>query len=202
MRIIGITGRSGCGKSTVSSHYRALGYQVADADLVARQVLEPGSDCIPMLVQQFGADILDETGGIQRRLLADRAFAQPDGSRRLVSITHPEIVRRLLDQAEQARQAGKELFFVDGAVIVGAPFERYCDQIVLVSAPLEESVRRICDRDGISKESARRRLDAQLSEETLRAACAWEIRNDSSLEHLLQQADEVLEHLRKVGCDC
>ena len=66
----------------------------------------------------------------------------------------------------------------------------------MVSAPLEESVRRICARDGISEESARRRLDAQLSEETLRAACAWEIRNDSTLTGLLEQADRVLEHLK------
>nr|WP_317407429.1 dephospho-CoA kinase [Fournierella massiliensis] len=196
MRTIGITGRSGCGKSTVSAHYRALGYRVADADLVARQVLEPGSACIPLLVEQFGADILDEAGGIQRRLLADRAFARPDGSQRLVSITHPEIVRRLLQESEEARQAGQDVFFVDGAVIVGAPFELYCDGIILVSAPLEESVRRICARDGISEESARRRLDAQLSEETLRAACAWEIRNDSTLTGLLEQADRVLEHLK------
>ena len=86
MRTIGITGRSGCGKSTVSAHYRALGYRVADADLVARQVLEPGSACIPLLVEQFGADILNrQAGGIQRRLLADRAFARPDGSQRLVT---------------------------------------------------------------------------------------------------------------------
>ena len=196
MRTIGITGRSGCGKSTVSAHYRALGYRVADADLVARQVLEPGSACIPLLVEQFGADILDEAGGIQRRLLADRAFARPDGSQRLVSITHPEIVRRLLQEGEQVRQAGQDVFFVDGAVIVGAPFEPYCDGIILVSAPLEESVKRICARDGISEESARRRLDAQLSEETLRAACAWEIRNDSTLTCLLEQADWVLERLK------
>lgn len=196
MRTIGITGRSGCGKSTVSAHYRALGYRVADADLVVRQVLEPGSACIPLLVEQFGADILDEAGGIQRRLLADRAFARPDGSQRLVSITHPEIIRRLLQEGQQARQAGQEVFFVDGAVIVGAPFELYCDGIILVSAPLEESVKRICARDGISEESARRRLDAQLSEETLRAACAWEIRNDGTLAGLLEQADQVLEHLK------
>ena len=90
---------------------------------MARQVLEPGSACIPLLVEQFGADILDEEGGIQRRLLADRAFARPDGSQRLVSITHPEIVRRLLQEGEEARQAEQDVFFVDGAVIVGAPFE-------------------------------------------------------------------------------
>lgn len=194
MRIIGITGRSGCGKSTVSAHYRALGHLVADADRVARQVLEPGSPCLAQLQAAFGADILKD-GVLDRRLLADRAFAMPDGAQKLVDITHPEILRRLLAQAKQARQEGRELFFVDGAVIVNAPLEPYCDAILLVTAPLEQSVERICQRDGISPQSARLRLDAQMPEEQLKAACAACICNDGTLQHLLAQADAVLAKL-------
>ncbi len=196
MKIIGLTGRSGCGKSTVSAYYRQLGYPVADADLVARQVLGPGSSCIPKLVEAFGPDILGPDGKVRRRLLADRAFSRPDGSDILVKITHPEINRRLLEQAYAAEKMGSALFFVDGAVIVGAPFESCCDAILLVSAPLEDSVRRICARDSISEESARRRLDAQLSEETLRAASRVEIRNDSDLPTLLLRAEQALDTLK------
>ena len=194
MRIIGITGRSGCGKSTVSAHYRALGHLVAGAGQVARQVLEPGSPCLAQLQAAFGADILKD-GVLDRRLLADRAFAMPDGAQKLVDITHPEILRRLLAQAKQARQEGRELFFVDGAVIVNAPLEPYCDAILLVTAPLEQSVERICQRDGISPQSARLRLDAQMPEEQLKAACAACICNDGTLQHLLAQADAVLAKL-------
>lgn len=196
MKIIGLTGRSGCGKSTVAAYYRELGYPVVDADQIARQVLEPGSACIAPLVQAFGQEILDEQGAIQRRVLADKAFAQPDGSQKLVNITHPEIVRRLLEKAEQAKQVGCDLFFVDGAIIIGAPFEAYCDAIVLVTAPQQASIQRICARDGISEESARLRLAAQRSEEELRAASQAEIRNDSTLQVLLERADDALNRLK------
>lgn len=196
MRIIGLTGRSGSGKSTVAAFYRSQGYPVADADQVARRVLEPGSACLPALVRCFGADILDEQGRVRRPLLAHRAYADPGHTRALVEITHPEIVRRLLEMAQQARQGGADLFFADGAVIVGAPFERHCDAIVLVSAPEADCVRRIRARDGLTVEEARARLTAQLPEERLRAAANEEIRNDSGQAALLLRAAAVLEHLK------
>ncbi len=196
MKIIGLTGRSGCGKSTVAQHYREMGLPVADADLAARKALAPGSPCIPLLQKEFGEDILDEKGAVRRHLLADRAFARPDGSQVLIKITHAEIVRLLLLEAEKARQNGEPLFLVDGAVIVGAPFEKHCDGIVVVTAPLEESIRRICSRDNITPESAKARLDAQISEQALRKAAMYEIRNDSGLEQLLSSADQVLAYLK------
>ena len=79
MQIIGITGRSGCGKSTLTDSIRAAGFRCVDADQVAREVLLPGSPCIVQLQQEFGADIADEAGQVRRRLLADRAFATPQG---------------------------------------------------------------------------------------------------------------------------
>ena len=157
MKIIGITGRSGSGKSAVSALYRQLGYTVADADLVARQVLEPGSPCLAKLAEAFGDDLLTPEGTVNRQLLADRAFRDEAGTQKLVSITHPEIIARLLAAADEAKSRGEALFFVDGAVIVGAPFEKHCDAIWLVSAPYEQSVARIRKRDGLTRRQARAR---------------------------------------------
>ena len=196
MQIIGITGRSGCGKSTLTDSIRAAGFRCVDADQVAREVLLPGSPCIVQLQQEFGADIVDEAGQVRRRLLADRAFATPQGTARLTAITQPEIYHRLDLAMAEARQAGEKLFFVDGAVIVGAPFERCCHAIVLVTAPEEDCLRRICARDGLAPEEARARLAAQLPEERLRAAANEEIRNDSGEAALLLRAAAVLEHLK------
>ena len=193
MKVIGITGRSGCGKSAVSALYRQLGYTVADADLVARQVLEPGSPCIGKLTEAFGPDLITPQGTVNRQLLADRAFRDEESTQRLVSITHPEIVARLLAAANEAKSRGETLFFVDGAVIVGAPFEKYCDAIWLVSAPYEQSVARIRKRDGLTRQQARARLAAQLPVRTLRKAAAREIRNDKDMEHLRRQALTALE---------
>ena len=141
--LIAITGRSGSGKSQVRRLYESQGWPVCDADLVARQVLEPGSDCLPLLQQRFGADILDEQGNLRRRLLADRAFATPEGTADLTSITHPEILRRILEQHRQAEKAGSPLFFVDGAVIVGYSLQPYCRRIVLVRTGDAVACRRI-----------------------------------------------------------
>lgn len=193
MKVIGITGRSGCGKSAVSALYRQLGYTVADADLVARQVLEPGSPCIGKLTEAFGPDLITPQGTVNRQLLADRAFRDEESTQRLVSITHPEIVARLLAAANEAKSRGETLFFVDGAVIVGAPFEKHCDAIWLVSAPYEQSVARIRKRDGLTRQQARARLAAQLPVRTLRKAAAREIRNDKDMEHLQRQALTALE---------
>ena len=189
MQIIGITGRSGCGKSTLTDSIRTAGFRCVDADQVAREVLLPGSPCIVQLQQEFGADIVDEAGQVRRRLLADRAFATPQGTARLTAITQPEIYHRLDLAMAEARQAGEKLFFVDGAVIVGTPFQKRCSHLVLVAAPYETSVQRICARDGIALEMARRRLDAQLPENVLRAAADFVIENDGTLQQMQQRCN-------------
>ena len=89
MKVIGITGRSGCGKSTLTNMIREQKYPCVDADQLSRNILEPGSSCRAPLAEAFGKDILDDNGALRRRLLADRAFATPEGTARLNEITHP-----------------------------------------------------------------------------------------------------------------
>lgn len=197
MKIIGITGRSGCGKSSATNFLREQGYPCIDADLVAREVLLPGSACIPQLQALFGADIADEHGQVRRRLLADRAFATPEGTAALTGVTQPEILRRIDAALAEAEAAGAKLAFVDGAVIVGTPFEAKCDALLLVTAPYDTSVVRICARDGIAPEMARRRLDAQTPLETLRAAATAELVNDGTPEQLRQKLQLLLRELEK-----
>lgn len=195
MKIIGITGRSGCGKSSATKFLAQQGYPCIDADLVAREVLLPGSPCLAELQAHFGEDILDETGALRRRLLADRAFATPEGTRTLTEITQPEILRRIEDRLAQAKENGAAMAFVDGAVIVGTPFEARCDELVLITAPYERSVERICARDGIAPKMARRRLDAQTPLETLRAAATTEIVNDGTTQELETRIKAYLQSL-------
>lgn len=197
MKIVGITGRSGCGKSSATKFLAQQGYPCIDADQVAREVMLPGSPCLAALQAHFGADILDETGVLRRRLLADRAFATPEGTRLLTELTQPEILRRIEADLQCAQEAGAELAFVDGAVIVGSPFQARCDELVLITAPYEVSVQRICARDGIAPEMARRRLDAQTPLEQLRAAATVEIANDGTPQQLQMRIRELLQTLRK-----
>lgn len=197
--IVAVTGRSGSGKSTVAAYYREAGYPVLDADREARAVTEPGSPVLELLQRQFGADVLDETGALRRRLLAQRAFAAPEGTRALTRITHPAIIARLLDGAERARRAGAPLCFVDGSSIIGEAFEPYCDAFVVVTAPAEKELARIQARDRISQQEAQARLAVQLPQETMAARADYVIQNNGTLEHLRQQARQVLEALLQQG---
>ena len=196
---LGITGRSGCGKSTVTAVFAGHGVPLADADQISREILLPGSPLLPALAERFGADILKADGTLDRRLLADRAFATPKGTAALTDITQPEILRRIDAALDEARRGGADLAFVDGAVIVGTPFEARCDALILVTAPYETSVARICARDGIAPEMARRRLDAQTPLETLRAAATAELVNDSTPDALREKLRSVLNGLEKEG---
>lgn len=195
MITLGITGRSGCGKSTVTAVFARRGVPVADADQIAREILQPGSPLLPRLAQRFGEDIFNEEGVLNRRLLADRAFVSPEGKAALDAITHPEIVRCIQQAKHTAAQAGNTLFVLDGAVIVGTEAEAECDSLLVVTAPYETSVQRIAARDGISPGMAARRLNAQTPEQTLLEKATYVLRNDGTVEDLEAQAAALCDSL-------
>ena len=199
MRTLGITGRSGCGKSTVTALFRSHGVPVADADQIARDILLPGSPLLPLLAERFGADIRNPDGTLNRHLLADRAFATPEGKAALDAITHPEIVARIRAAKAAAAQGGAKLFVLDGAVIVGTEAEAECDRLAVVTAPFETSVARIAKRDGIAPEMAARRLNAQTPEEALLARADYVLRNDADLAALEAAANALCEQLLAEG---
>lgn len=202
MITLGITGRSGCGKSTVAALLAGKGVPVADADKIARDILAPGSPLLPRLAATFGADILDENGVLNRRLLADRAFAAAEGKAALDSLTHPEIVRRIRAAKSAAEKAGSPLFVIDGAAIVGTAAEAECDRLMVVTVPFEVSLERIMARDGISAGQAGRRLNAQQPEAELLAKADYVI---NGAEARAEVERKVLlcckDALHKAGCD-
>ena len=199
MIALGITGRSGCGKSTVTAVFAAHGVPLADADRISREILLPGSPLLPKLAEAFGADILSADGTLNRRLLADRAFATSEGKAVLDSLTHPAIVERIRAAKQAAQQAGAPLFVLDGAVIVGTAAQAECDRLCVVTAPFETSVARIVARDGIAPEMAARRLNAQTPEETLIAQADYVLHNDAGLEALQAAAAKLCEELQAEG---
>ena len=194
MMTVGINGRSGCGKSTVTECFRSRGIPTADADQLSREILQPGSPVLAQLARQFGPDILED-GVLNRRRLADRAFATAGGKQALDAITHPAIAAGIQAAQDAARQAGSPLFVIDGAVLVGSVIDGQWDRLVVVTAPYETSVGRIVQRDGIRPEMARRRLDAQIPEEQLTARADIVLTNDGTRDQLRRQAEALVDRL-------
>ena len=199
MLTVAVTGRSGSGKSTVASHYASLGYPVADGDEIARLVTGPGSPCLVELADAFGPEILAPDGALLRPKLAGIAFASPAANQKLTEITHRHITQELMRRMKSAKESQEKIFFVDGAVIVGQPIQKFFDRIIVVVAELRLSISRIILRDGISKAAAYQRLGAQTPEEALRAAADYMIENNASRAQLIQKADEVLQDLLRTG---
>ena len=152
------------------------------------KIVKVDVDAEPALAMQFGIESIPTLLVFRNGQLVNRSIGL---------VSQPEILRRIDAALADAERAGVKFAFVDGAVIVGTPFEARCDALVLITAPYETSVARICARDGIAPEMARRRLDAQTPLETLRAAAAHEVVNDGTADQLADKMRAVLQQLRK-----
>ena len=159
MKIIGITGPTGAGKTTALNALIALGAEVLDADQVYHRLLDTDAGLRIRLVRAFGPDILDEAGKVDRRRLS--AAVYPDRLEELNELTHPVIVDELFRRAQLARQAGRPAVAIDAIALLESTLVNYCDCTVAVTAPEDLRVRRIMDREGISEEYARMRVNAQ-----------------------------------------
>lgn len=158
--VIGLTGPTGAGKSSVAKELAALGCAVVDCDRIARQVTDSCVPCLQSLAEEFGSDILQE-GVLDRKLLAARAFASQEKTRKLNELTHPWILGETKAQIQAALDAGKPFVVVDAPLLFEAGVDALCDEIVAVTVPFEKRLQRIMKRDHISEELARARMAAQ-----------------------------------------
>lgn len=165
MLTIGLTGKTGAGKSTVALYLKSKGCLIVDGDLIARQITEKGSEVLLELQNAFGEDILDENGCLIRKLLAERAFATRESTDKLNSITHPHIKRKCEEEIEKGKKDGYTVFVIDAAALLESSCKELCDKIVVVTAPEDIRLDRILKRDNISISQAQRRINAQKEDE-------------------------------------
>ncbi len=161
-RIVGLTGGIGSGKSTVSGFAREMGVPVIDADILAREVLEPEGEAFGEVVDEFGEGILDDTGRLDRAALASVVFSDPAARLRLEELTHPHIVARMRRRVEELSAQGENLVILDVPLLYEAGLEEMCDEVWVVFAPESQRIERLELRDGAGMEDIRRRMDAQI----------------------------------------
>lgn len=195
--IVAVTGGVASGKSAVTEHLARLGVAVADADVVAREMVQPGQPALREIAARFGADMLDAAGGLDRAAMRRRVFADPGERRALEAILHPRIRTRL--QALCAAADSPYAVVAVPLLVEGGGRSAYpwLDRIVVVDVPEDLQVARLMARDGIDEALARKMLAAQASREA-RLAIADEVVDNSGDPAALQDAVVAL-HRRLLG---
>ncbi len=161
IRVIGLTGPTGSGKSTAAKVWKLRGAAIIDTDQLAREVVKPGSACLNMLAETFSTEILLPDGQLNRAELAKRAFSSPENTQKLNSITHPCILELAKQQMERAAERGHSVAVVDAPLLFESGFDALCEEVVTVIATPLKRLKRICKRDNITEEQAQARIDAQ-----------------------------------------
>ena len=186
--VIGLTGQTGAGKSTVAKLLEEKGVYNVDADLLARKVVE-SPEVIAALCAEFGDDIIVD-GALDRRELARRAFTSPEKQAILNSITHPEVTKLAALEIHKAQNEGKKAALIDAALLFESCLPSICNLTVSVVADKETRLERIMNRDGISREDALIRMNAQKDEEFYKEKADIVIFNNG--EDLQSQLEKVL----------
>ncbi len=181
---MGLTGGIASGKSTVAKLLTDHGAAVVDADLLARQVVEPGQPALGELVARFGVEILTAEGTLDRKRLGGIVFADPAARADLQRITHPRIAAASAAAIAAWADAGANVVFYEAALLVENRTHLGLAGLVVVATPPEVQHARLMARDGLSAEEATARIAAQASLEDKLAAATWVITNDGDAEHL------------------
>ncbi len=170
---VGLTGGIACGKTGVRREFERLGAATVDADDLAHQAIEPSQPAYRGIVSNFGREILDEEGRIDRKKLGAIIFSQPEQRALLNEIVHPQVyilVDRWYSQVS-CREPAPAFAIIDAALIVETGSYKRYDCIVVAHCPPEEQMQRLLRRDGLSEETARQRLESQMPiEEKMRYA--------------------------------
>ncbi|XP_070707769.1 bifunctional coenzyme A synthase-like isoform X1 [Pempheris klunzingeri] len=161
--VIGLTGGSGSGKSSIARQLEALGAVRIDCDKLGHEVYQPGTAAYHRVLEEFGSDLLNEDKTINRRALGSKVFGNKERLKALTDIVWNEIALLVKNIISQAREEGKQVCVVDAAVLLEAGWTDMVHEVWVTIIPEEEAVSRITERDGVTSEDALRRLQSQWS---------------------------------------
>lgn len=185
--IVGLTGQTGAGKSTVAHMFARRGVAVIDADEVARKTMESSKGCLMDLVIEFSTEVIHPDATLNREKLAKICFGNPHKLKRLNQIAYPYIVDAIEKHMSEICARGDEMLVLDAPTLYESGLDKQCDRVVAVIAEKETRIRRIIRRDNLAEEDARLRADAQ-NLDTFYTARADDIIKNNEDEQALQQS--------------
>lgn len=196
MKIIGITGGVGAGKSTVLSYLEEkLGAFVIQADRAGHKVMEPGERCYDSVIQLFGKDVIKEDKTIDRKRISDVVFSEKELLEKLNHIIHPAVREYIMEQLERERIRGRELCVVEAALLLEEHYEDFCDQVWYIHADQEIRIERLMRNRGYTRQKAENIIKNQASEDFFRKHADYVIENNEDLEKTYQEIMEGIEQI-------
>ncbi|PMB84526.1 dephospho-CoA kinase [Dolosicoccus paucivorans] len=189
---IGITGGIASGKSTTTLYLKEKGWPVIDADLIARQVVEPGTIGLKKIVEYFSKDVLTSEGTLDRPKLGSIIFSDPSKRQQLDRILHPLIQQEIKRQMEQYKAA---FIFADIPLLFEGNYETWFDETWVVYVPFETQIDRLMKRNGFTKEQALDRIHSQMPLEEKKQLATRVLDNSKEPQALYDQIDQILNEL-------
>jgi len=190
VRIIGLTGGIASGKSTVSAMLRELGAHLLDADVIAREVVEPGTPGLEDVGRRFPG-VIGPDGRLDRQALGARIFANPEERAALNALLHPRIQRAFLEKTQALAEGGAEVVVYDAPLLIENRLHDWMNGVILVYVPREVQVRRLMARNGLDRAQAEERLAAQLPLDDKRQHATWIVDNSEELARTRAQVEDV-----------
>lgn len=185
--LIGLTGGIGSGKTTVAQRLSELGATEIDADLLAREVVAPGTSGLAQVADRFGSDLILEDGNLDRQLLAERAFGNETDRKALEAILHPLI--QVLSRERIAAASGVVVYTIP--LLVESASQLPFDKVITVSAPEQVRVQRLVSSRGMTEDQAMARIASQAKDSEREAIADFIINSDCSMTELIRRVDEV-----------
>lgn len=194
--IIGLTGPTGAGKTTVLHVLEGMGAAVLDCDAIYHDLTTSSQPMRQELARRFGPDIYDAQGVLQRKVLGAKVFDDPGALEELNAITHRYIHMEIQRRLNQAREDGKSVAVVDAIALIESGLADICQITVAVVAGPETRTKRIMARDGIDQVYARKRVEAQKPVSFFQSHCQYTLHNDGDDPgQLEQQATALFDHI-------
>lgn len=192
--VIGLTGSIGTGKSTIARRLEELGAPIVDADLIAREVVEPGESAYQKIVAAFGETILHDDGSLNRSALGNIVFQNEAKRKQLNEIIHPEIRKEMLRQRDEMMDQNASCVIMDIPLLFESKLTSFVDKILVVSLDKEKQLSRIMERDKQGRENARKRIASQIPVNEKAAKADAVIDNNGSKEASFQQLENILQN--------
>jgi len=196
MKVIGLTGGIGSGKSTVSQLLHELGAVVLDADKVGHEAYQPNTETWLEVVSAFGRQILTSSGEIDRRVLSQIVFSDPESLARLNQIVHPRMYEMMKNQIDEFRRQRVKVVVLEAAILLEAGWTPLVDEVWVTVAPEQEVVKRTVERNGSSEEQVIARIRSQLSSEERAGRADVIINNDGSIDELKVKIKELWDRIQ------